>query len=573
MLPTNFRSQEKSWLIDLIGLAFVFLLFYSLWLGSYPFFTPDEGRYSEVAREMLASGDFITPRVDGVAFLDKPVLYYWLQAAAISLFGVTEWAVRLFPMLYGILGILCTYVCGRLLFNRRTAVLSAIVLATSVLYFCSAHYANLDLEVGVLISCALLCFITAIQRPAAASSGRRMLFFFSYLFAALACLTKGMIGVVFPAMIIGTWILILWRWKTLKEMWLIPGLLLIVLINLPWYYLVQQANPAFLHYFFVTQQVTRFLSHATFNNVMPIWFYIPVVIFGFFPWTLFLFQALKQTGARVWADAQSQPVTLFLLTWAAIIFIFFSIPHSKAVTYIMPIFPPLALLVGNYLAAHWENAPTKTIVCSVLGFIALALSLAGAFLAILHYNLLDFALGFNQTLHHSIILFSISALLAVLCLKSKTVKPLFNLCVAVSTLFLLTILNGAIYLNPESTKSLVAELKPILKADDEVISYNKFYQDVPLYLGQRITIVSDWNSPKIPYEDNWRRELWYGMPFQKTDWLINEEAFLQRWNSNKRVFVFMNDNHFQKFSQNLASYFVIAKSNDIYLLSNQPTQE
>ena len=146
MLPIIRSILRRDWVRDFLLLAFFIAIVYGLWLGSYPFFTPDEGRYAEVAREMVASGDYITPRVNGIAFLDKPALYYWLQAAAIHFFGVKEWAIRLFPALLGLFGCLATYFAGRQLFSRRTGILSAIMLASAPLYFIGAHYANLNLK-------------------------------------------------------------------------------------------------------------------------------------------------------------------------------------------------------------------------------------------------------------------------------------------------------------------------------------------------------------------------------------------------------------------------------------------
>ena len=243
---TNKLSIRNTWLSDTCSLVIFIGIFYLLWLGSYSLFTPDEGRYSEVAREMVATNDYITPRVNGVAFLDKPVLYYWLQAAAINLFGVNEWALRFFPALLGVLGCIVTYICGRQLFDRRTGIIAAIILATTPLYFGGAHYADLNLEVAVLITCTLLFFITAIQ-----TSGRNQRNFIiaAWVSAALAFLTKGLIGIAFPAMIAGTWIILLWRWDVLKKIRLITGFMLFIIITLPWYMLVQKANPAFLHYF------------------------------------------------------------------------------------------------------------------------------------------------------------------------------------------------------------------------------------------------------------------------------------------------------------------------------------
>src|SRR6185312_1023670 len=197
-----------------------------------------------------------------------------------------------------------TYFAGRQLFNRRTGILAAIILATSPLYYGAAHYANLDLEVAVLISTTLFFSLLALQSTL--DSHRRFFFILAYIFCGLAALTKGLIGIVFPMVIIGCWIMLLNRWKIIKQMRLVTGLVLFFAITIPWYYLVQQANPQFLHFFFVTQQVSRFLTHCDFNNKTTLWFYVPIVLGGFFPWSIFAIQALIKQGKMVWNNRQQQ---------------------------------------------------------------------------------------------------------------------------------------------------------------------------------------------------------------------------------------------------------------------------
>ncbi|OGT60106.1 MAG: hypothetical protein A3E85_03360 [Gammaproteobacteria bacterium RIFCSPHIGHO2_12_FULL_45_12] len=571
MLPENSAATTQHWLIDVIGLAFIITLFYLIWIGHFPLFTPDEGRYPEVAREMVQTGNYITPRVNGVAFLDKPILYYWLQALAIHLFGIKEWALRLFPALLGVLASLVTYACGRHLFDRRTGLLSAIILATSPLFFAGSHYANLDLEVASLITCTLLFLICGLQ---SVTPLRSYWLGAAYTSAAFAFLTKGLIAVAFPCMIGGAWIALLGRWQALKSMRLLLGTLWFTAIVLPWYALVQKANPAFLHFFFLTQQVTRFLSAAEFNNKTPFWFYAPIVLIGFFPWTIFLIQSLTTAIKQTWHDRMRHQTTLYLLLWTGIVFVFFSVPHSKTIGYIFPIFPPLALLTGHYLSENWTRTRETGLHLSALIFAVSGIVLTALLFFANEHQWAVLTPAFFPYLSTIAAILLISGLLAWHLRNKKNCLPLITLCVICSTSSLLTLTLGAKDLNTNTSKPLATYLKTVLQPEDEVATYFKYYQDLPLYLERRITIVAKWHSPDIAQTDNWARELWYGMAFQNTDdWLIEEKTFWQRWNSHKHVYVFVNDNYLAKFTEGALHYVYLGKYNDILLLSNQPVNK
>ncbi len=545
MLSTRKINSTQSWLIDIFSVLILLGIFYALWIGNHPLFTPDEGRYSEVAREMVVTGDYITPRVNGVAFLDKPVLYYWLQASAIKLFGLKEWALRFWPALLGIFGCLMTYFAGRILFNRRAGILSAVILGTTPLYYGAAHYANLDLEVAVLIGTTLFFSLLALQSTT--DKNRHFFFILAYLFCGLAALTKGLIGIVFPILIIGLWIVLLNRWKIIKHMRLISGLLLFLAITFPWYYLVQQANPEFLHFFFVTQQVSRFLTHGDYNNKTPFWFYVPIVLAGFFPWSVFAFQALIKQSKQVWQNRQAHATDLFLLLWFTLIFIFFSIPKSKTIGYILPVLPPLALMVGHYLATMWDTRSTKGFKIGVLFFVGLSIALGSIAFIAPHSNSFNLSPALKPYLFFTAGLFFLASISVLPFINS--VKSIFFCVTLVAVLGLLTLSASTSILNEKSIKPVAMDLKPKLSANDEVVAYYKYYQDLPIYLERRITIVADWAAPDIINKDNWVRELWFGMPFQNTkDWLIDDHAFWRRWQSDKRLFVIMHKDDYAEFS-------------------------
>lgn len=555
------NGSNASWFVDLFILALLFTVFYSIWLGAHPLFVPDEGRYSEVAREMIATGDYITPRINGVAFLDKPILYYWLQASAIHWFGLNEWALRFWPACLGVFGCLMTYVAGRKLFERRTGLLSACLLATCPLYYGAAHYANLDLEVAVWISSSLFCLIMALRFPEK-TSRRFFIFMLAYIFSALAVLTKGLIGIVFPILILSAWIFSTHQKNIFKKIYLMTGIAILFVIILPWYVLVQKANPEFLHFFFVTQQISRFLSTEHFNNKTPIWFYIPILLIGFFPWVLLLFQTIFHQIKQI-----QQTAILFLLLWALIIFIFFSIPHSKTIGYILPILPALALLTGNYLNQFW-NQPAKKI---LLLFSFFSIGIVVIALAAPHVTSWNINLKLIPYLYCIAIIFFISGSVAFL-LRKKNFQALFYCFLISSSASLLTVNATTTILNQKSIKPLAMKIKKQLHPHDVIVTFYRYYQDLPLYLERRITILADWNSPDIEKRDNWVRELWYGKRFQDTHaWLIDEKTFWQTWHSQKTVFVFLDqDDYAQLVKKSKKSVRVMGKQGDVMLIENQP---
>lgn len=241
--------QSRTIWTDCFFVALAGLVFFCAFLGGYHLIVPDEGRYIEVAREMVATHNYITPFLNGTAFLDKPILYYWLESLLIQSFGLNEWSVRLLPVFFGMMGAVLAYLAGYFLYqSRRTGWLAALILMTNFLYFLSSHYADMDLMLAILLSGALWFFIIALN---AKVKHQGLCFYIAYIFSALAFLTKGLMGIVFPAMIIGLWIVFSNRWHVILKMRLVSGLLLFGVLVAPWFALVQKQNPEFLYYFFL----------------------------------------------------------------------------------------------------------------------------------------------------------------------------------------------------------------------------------------------------------------------------------------------------------------------------------
>jgi 4-amino-4-deoxy-L-arabinose transferase-like glycosyltransferase len=320
-------------------LAFVWL---ALLAGLRPLALPDEGRYVSVAWEMIRSGDWLMPTLDGLPYFHKPPLFYWITAASLMLGHSTHMAARVAPMI----GAYMT--CGSLfLFARRWAAAqlaraSLLVLVTSPLVYFGAQFANLDMLVAGCIAAAVLAFAhAALLDPD--DPGRTTALLAAYAICALGVLAKGLIGIVLPGLVLFLWLSWEGRWKAMLGLLRIPGIALFLLIAGPWFVLMQARFEGFAHYFFVVQHFQRY-AQPTFNNPQPFWFYPVVLAVLGLPWTLWLpaIRALRWQG-----NSHDVMIRRLMLVWAIAITLFFSIPHSKLVGYILPVSAPLVYLATD----------------------------------------------------------------------------------------------------------------------------------------------------------------------------------------------------------------------------------
>jgi 4-amino-4-deoxy-L-arabinose transferase-like glycosyltransferase len=325
---------ERSGLATIILiLVAAFIMFYNL--GAVPLLDPDEPVYAETAKEMLSVGDFVSPRIYGEYWYDKPPMYYWLVAASFSLFGVSEFASRFPSAVLAILGALYVYFAGSRLFGDRAGFTGALVLIASLEYFYLGKAAVTDITLAFFLTVALLAFLEK----------RYYLF---YICAGLATVTKGPVGFLFPGAVIFLYMLLTRSFSLIKEMKIPAGIVLFAVTALPWYvamYLIH--GNAFVDTFLGFHNITRFTSPEHPEGVL--WYYfIPVLIVGFLPWTAVMAQAVW-TALTDCRPQHARPL-LFLIIWAAFIFLFFTASRTKLVSYILPMFPPLAMIVGWYFA-------------------------------------------------------------------------------------------------------------------------------------------------------------------------------------------------------------------------------
>jgi len=475
------RISTSDWLSRLALSPFVLpflLLATTAWfvLGNWfwPLLNPDEGRYVGVALEMLHAHEWGTPLLNGMPYFHKPPLFYWLTAACLAIFGENEFAARLTPALAGLL-----MVGGLFAFLRRfvlpsRALVAGIILAATPLTFGAAHYANLDLLVAAMISTTILCGATAVLLQQQGESATRWILAM-YLFAGLGFLAKGLIGFVLPGGVLLAWLLAERRYSAIPMLLRISGILLFLVVVLPWLLLMQSRYPGFFHYYLVYQQFERF-SQGGFNNTMPVWFYVAVLLATMLPWCG---RGLSAIFTRnYWVQERDTSVRRLMWIWLLLILVFFSIPQSKLVGYILPVLPPLAFIFAEFfrgilltdgVLSEPENADRARIG-------AASRAVQRNFLARV---LVCFALG----------------------------------------------VAGLIYLSwgrlPGSSRgaSAIAAAPPAEGSDDRYYSLDYYPFDFRFYMGNNpdLLVVSNWDDNTLPTKDNWQKELWDARNFGAPD--------------------------------------------------------
>ena len=308
---------------------------------------PDEGRYAEIAREMSVRGDWVTPRLNDLKYFEKPPLQYWLGAITFDALGVDEWTARLPTAVAGFLAVIAVGFTGARLAGPEAGAFAAMVLAGSVWHAGLAHYLTLDSLLSFWMAIALCGFLLA-QRPHLPRAVERNWMLLAYAAAAAATLTKGLLALAIPGAALVLYTLVTRDTGPWKRLHALPGVALYVLLAAPWFVLVSRANPEFARFFFVHEHFERFLTESH-NRGGEWWYFVPWFAVGIMPWLIVWAVTLPASWRRAPRTDNGFSWERFCLVWAAFIFVFFSISGSKLPSYILPMLPALALVLGFQL--------------------------------------------------------------------------------------------------------------------------------------------------------------------------------------------------------------------------------
>jgi 4-amino-4-deoxy-L-arabinose transferase-like glycosyltransferase len=502
------KSRTLIWCL-LLGLILVSLYL----LGVRTLVPPDEGRYAEMAREMYLSGDWITTRLNGIKYFEKPPLQTWMNALTFTVFGLGEWQARLWTGLCGLLGVVVTGYAGVRVFGQRVGFYSALVLASSLYWIASGQIDSLDMGLSVMMTIAL-CALLIAQRDGARESEQRNWMLVCWAGMALAVLSKGLIGMVLPGGVLVVYTLASRDWSLWRRVHLGKGLLLFFAIAAPWFVLVALKNPEQPHFFFIHEHFERFLL-TTHHREAAWWTFFGLTAMGIVPWLGVLLQSLV-LGFKP-ESGKFRP-RLMLLIWTLFILAFFTKSNSKLPGYILPIFPSLALMIGNYLETGTRRSRIFTAALA-MAFGAALLALvpfmprfahhAGEAALLKAYQPWVLAAGFTLLVGGAF------SLLQARQLQRDMMVLALALAGFVSTQLILTGFEP--YGAQRAGAPMLAAIRAELKAETKIYSVGIYEQSLTFYLDRTVTLVDYWD------------EFSFGLQQQPELSIPTVPAFVERW--------------------------------------------
>ena len=515
MTPTEPPTNARTTLALSLGmLLFAAAILFFAGLGRLPLLEPDEGRNAEVGREMMASGDWITPHFNNLAYLDKPAVFFWMEAAALKIFGVSETSARLPSALMALGTMLLVWFLARRMFGDSTGLRAGLIFAACPLALVLAREVIFDMTLTFLVTVSMVAFWLIDE------SGFKKPWFDAVMFAAmgLAVITKGFVGILIPLLAIliyqsargqaREWLRLRWGW----------GLLVLLAAALPWFIAVSMRNPDFPRYAFWNESLKRFSTTAS-HRGGGIFYYIPILLGGFFPWSLFLLLA-GWNRLRRWRELRQEagrPI-LFLLSWAAWVFLFFSLSHSKLPTYFLPAIVPLSILMGlvwQEVGKQMESRPPDWLTAGFALLLALGVLVAAASHSWLYSSL---HLRIARKLAPSVLeliqpslLYTGLMLAAIGFLGRRLATQARGRTLAIATFSVLAVLTPMLMLRwyaplkllaeSRSSRNIAATILSSPERDSPIFGYYYFRTSLPFYLRRPVGLISvGWGETTSNYQ-------------------------------------------------------------------------
>lgn len=537
----------------------IFVFFTVIWFGSldYRHLIPsDEGRYAEIAREMFMTGDWVTPRYNDYKYFEKPPLQLWATAIVYSVFGVGEWQARIWSALTSYLAILMVALTAWKLYGKQTGINTGLILASAPIWVVAGHFNSLDSALSAFMGISL-CALLLAHRENITAHNQRNWMLVCWASMALAVLSKGLIGVVLPGLVWVIYSLCTRDWQRWQQLHIVKGLALFLLICAPWFILVSIKNPEFLSFFFIHEHFQRF-SSTIHHRTAPIYYFIPLIIVGFLPWLAQLpgvvkisWQERKQDGFRP---------NILILIWVMVIFIFFSVSHSKLPGYILPIFPALALLAGQALkrthqiAWHWQVLMLCLLI--LIGIFATPrVTAMGSDVA----EKMEFA-AYTTWIICALVVMLIGSMIAWWAARNHAFVSVAALAMSFFCGALIAGLGHETLGRAKSGIDLAQQAKPWIKNHDLLYSVRILDHTLPFYL----------NHPMIMVEST--DELAFGIRQEPEKFVPTLALFIEHWEHVPRAFALMSLDTYAELNKRGIPMYEIARDRKRVIVSKHATQ-
>ncbi len=474
-----------------VGFLLIFLLpIFFGFLGIRPIATPDEARYVEIPREMIAKSDWIVPYLNGFIYFEKPPFVYWIIALFLKIFSLNEYFLRLPIAILSFVTVISQYFFVKKYENHTIAIISTFIISSSILWVFLSQMIILDMPLACLTTLSLFCYYHSLQQTKV-----NALYAWSALgsiLCGLTLLTKGLVGLAFIGMIGILWATFSKEWRKISPLYLLIQLLIILAVALPWHFAVAHRHPDFWHKYFYIEHFARYTT-SYHRRYQPFWFFAPIVLLGFIPWIGPLLGSLYHAGKEKFKDYQSNVTSLqiFLYCWAGFTFFFFSFSSSKLIPYILPLFPPLSIIVAKYLY-HLISTEKSKYISMMFGIPSVFLAIA-FFITGIKYHQLNLTLSdINDIPLGYLWIFSGLFFTLFLCsfaFKQHFFKTSFVFFLAWMYGFHFTVFKVAATVQKPSMQSLCKHLQQSSSKDDHVWMYTVYFQDIPLYLNKNVKII------------------------------------------------------------------------------------
>ena len=478
---TPFRAPSRTALAWL--LVVVAILWFAL-LGYRDLADPDEGRVAEIAREIVATGDWLTLHLNGIDYFAKPPLQYWATAATFALFGAGEATARLSLALAAFAGVLWTGFVGYRLFGAAAGATAAAVLSSTLLYVALGHVLTPNMSVTLFMTLGIGALLLAQSRRDDRGHVRRWMLL-GWAALALAVLSKGPMGVVLPGAVVVVYLLWQRDWALLHHLEIGWGVPVFLAVAAPWFVAVSVANPDFLRVFFIEEHLDRYATSA-FHRDQPFYYFVPVLALGVLPWLPRLVQVLGRPRFDWWpAPGQGFDAERFLWTYVVFIFAFFSMGRSKLPTYLLPILPALALLMGRRLAQA-RSLRLDAVVTGLLGGVLLVGS--GV---VERFATESFTAPMLGAYRPWIAAAGLSLLAGAAAAGRLGVRWQAIAGIALAALLAFQLLGWGFQAlqEPRSSATEAAAIRPLLEPDTPVFAVGRYNSSLPFYLGRTIALV------------------------------------------------------------------------------------